>query len=70
MMDEAGVDPAGVLLHEEVPMLKTAMAVLVLYLTTAAIAAANPIAADIYIDFDPPNEVFFVYPTQYVAFDA
>ena len=51
-------------------MLKTAMAVLILCLTTAVIAAANPIAADIYIDFDPPNEVFFVNPIQYVAFDA
>ncbi|MCK4510483.1 hypothetical protein KAW64_02040 [bacterium] len=51
-------------------MLKTAMAVLVLCLITAAIAAANPIAADIYIDFDPPNEVFFVNTTQYVSFDA
>ena len=50
-------------------MLKTAMAVL-LCLIVVSTAAANPIAADIYIDFDPPNEVFFVYPTQYVAFDA
>lgn len=51
-------------------MLRTGLAVVVLCLITAAIAAANPIAADIYIDFDPPSEMFTIDPTQYVSFDA
>ncbi len=51
-------------------MLKTNLAVVVLCLITAAIAAANPIAADIYIDFAPPNEVFTIDPVLYQSVNA
>ena len=51
-------------------MLKTAMVVLVVCVTTAAIAAANPIAAEIYIDFYPPNMAFTIDPVVYETFNA
>ena len=47
----------------------TVIAVLTV-LSCAATAAANPIAADIGIDFDPPNYVIETYPSPYSIVNA
>ncbi len=36
----------------------------------AAVASANPIALDLYVDFDPPNFAPSVYPTPYTTVNA
>ena len=48
--------------------MRTAIAVDVLLV--AAGAYANPIAIDMYVDFDPPNGVFSVYPAPYTTVNA
>jgi len=47
--------------------MRTALGVLMLGLTLVATAAANPIAVELYIDFDPPNHVESIYPGPYVT---
>ena len=46
-------------------MMRTALAVLMFGLTLIATAAANPIAVELYVDFDPPNHVESIYPVPY-----
>ena len=48
--------------------MRVAMAFAVLLAATAAFA--NPIAFDMYIDFDPPNHVHSVYPAPYTTVNA
>jgi len=48
--------------------MRNAIAVVVLLL--AATAMANPIAIELYIDFDPPNFVPSTYPVPYEEFNA
>lgn len=57
--------------HEkrEVRMRPVAIAVSVLVLA-AATSFANPIAIDLYVDFDPPNYVHSTYPAQYTTVNA
>jgi len=48
--------------------MRLAIALAVLLVATAAMA--NPIAIELYVDFDPPNFVPSVYPDPYTTVDA
>jgi hypothetical protein len=39
-------------------------------LLVAVAAAANPVAEELYIDFDPPNHVDAIFPPPYTTVDA
>jgi len=45
-------------------------AISVVVLMVAVAATANPIAEELYIDFDPPNHVQTIYPAPYTTFNA
>ena len=51
-------------------MPRTAMAVLMFGLTLATTAAANPIAVELYVDFDPPNGIMSTYVAPYTTVAA
>ena len=44
-----------------------AVAIVALVVLAAATSFANPIAIELYVDFDPPNGVVSVYPTPYTT---
>ena len=46
------------------------VAIVFAMLAVAAVASANPIAFDLYVDFDPPNWVHSIYTAPYSTVNA